>query len=784
MALKDKTTSGEKALNQSLNSGESQQGELKDHNPSQLENPGKAKQKEDIRTELPQLDEDGQQSQLSSEADQELQTLLSQSKQGEVLTQGKRLGNTESAYITDNTVSQDSCNSGDVHNSVAAERMKGAKSRKSTSPARQTHVKGGTYDSELIRVMRERDEMKSMLDKCERQMSETQGNIRVLMAERDKARAQYQRAQEEIAELRREVLKSKVSQGSKYSVTAQSILKRVESERDEAMSDLHHMTTERDSLRERLKISQETAIYEKAHMEQRIEDLQNALLTMEQERAEHKGRQAQMRETMMRLEEQVNTLTRSLTASYSECSCLKNECSMLRQSNTQAENTLSETQKRLINRIGDLQRVQKKNKDLDERNDSLMKEVTVLKEQLNVMQSTVSELNHHRDIIQEQLERKNDLLCSVNKELDDKENSIHNLKLHLEDLEAALDASNETQSSRDRELNAVRRKLMDSGDELNAVLKLKDATLRDNTQLRDELDQVRLENKSLQFRVDEAGHEIGLLERKVQSYVSDISNIEDLLSSKEQEVKELQECRMELRTSDSEKRRLKERVECLESSLQEALSAEQSCSAELRQVKFTLEKQEEELRQVKTRQLDTTHDLEKTRDLCFKLDTGKEAVQQELESCRSELELLRKHLALEREKELNRQLSSQERLVEIQLLRDKLAVADSKTSTQCREMAQLRTQSALLEADLEATRRQLNTERDERERVVKELHRHGHSTSFGSPILSSTLRTPPSTVRHSLSPQTSYSPERSHHATLDHLPRSPDRSVTFKNPYD
>lgn len=87
---------------------------------------------------------------------------------------------------------------------------------------------------------------------------------------------------------------------------------------------------------------------------------------------------------------------------------------------------------------------------------------------------------------------------------------------------------------------------------------------------------------------------------------------------------------------------------------------------------------------MKTRQLDTTHDLEKTRDLCFKLDTGKEAVrsvtvrtltycsltqsrssqcqsavfvhvfvrqvQQELESCRSELELLRKHLALERER--------------------------------------------------------------------------------------------------------------------------------------
>lgn len=53
-------------------------------------------------------------------------------------------------------------------------------------------------------------------------------------------------------------------------------------------------------------------------------------------------------------------------------------------------------------------------------------------------------------------------------------------------------------------------------------------------------------------------------------------------------------------------------------------------------------------------------------------------VEQELGSCRSELELMRKQLGTEREKELHRQLSTQERLVEIQLLRDKLAVADSK----------------------------------------------------------------------------------------------------------
>lgn len=51
---------------------------------------------------------------------------------------------------------------------------------------------------------------------------------------------------------------------------------------------------------------------------------------VEQERAEQRSRQAYMREAMMGLEEQANTLGRKLAASDGELTCLKNECSLLR----------------------------------------------------------------------------------------------------------------------------------------------------------------------------------------------------------------------------------------------------------------------------------------------------------------------------------------------------------------------------------------------------------------------------------------------------------------------
>ncbi|CAM4475362.1 unnamed protein product [Leuciscus chuanchicus] len=699
--------------------------------------------------------------------------------------------------------------------------VKGASTHR--SPTRHSPVKGGTYDSELMRVLRERDELQNMLEKNERHLSEIQANIKVLTAERDKTRMHYQQAQEEIAALRREVMKSKAARGPKSSVTPQSILKRVEAERDGATTDLNRMTTERDSLRERLKISQETAISERAHLEQRVEDLQAAVLTLEQERGEQRSRQAQMRETMMGLEEEVHTLGRKLSASEDELSHFRNECSSLRLENTQVESSLSENQRRLTSRIGDLQNAQERNQILDEKNNSLLRQVTALREEVSTLRGTISELDQHRDTLQEQLEKKSDLLSTANDQLDDKEKTIRSLKLRTEDLETALISLKETVAGRERELDVLRRKLSDSEKEMGAVMKVKHVTLQENDQLKDDLDKAHLENQTLQLKLDEANEELEDLQRKVQDHVSDISRTEDLLSAKERECRELQESRrkaslqlesweaqarhaettvielrLELHNSNLEILQLKERADSLESSLQQALSAERSCNSQLSQLNRKMIHMEEDLRQAQTERTQMQTDLEKTRELCVKLDAGKENVQRELESSRSEAELLQKQLTGERlsvqtlesllvssrEMGLQRQLTSQERQTDIQILKDKLSMADSKVSSQSREVAQLRTRSAQLEADLEMTKRHLSTERFERERAVQELRRQGLSAV--SPVLSSTMRSSSTSRHRSLSPQRSWSPDRSHHGTPDPLLTShyPDRNLTFRDLYD
>lgn len=159
----------------------------------------------------------------------------------------------------------------DYYKSEAQNLRKMIRSR-SKSPRRPSPSSRVTNcDVELLKTTRDREELKCMLEKYERHLAEIQGNVKVLTSERDKTFLLYEQAQEEIARLRREMMKSCKSPKS---TTAHAILRRVETERDVAFTDLRRMTTERDSLRERLKIAQETAFNEKAHLEQRIEELE------------------------------------------------------------------------------------------------------------------------------------------------------------------------------------------------------------------------------------------------------------------------------------------------------------------------------------------------------------------------------------------------------------------------------------------------------------------------------------------------------------------------------
>uniref|UniRef100_A0A8I6A5V1 Testis specific 10 n=1 Tax=Rattus norvegicus TaxID=10116 RepID=A0A8I6A5V1_RAT len=539
---------------------------------------------------------------------------------------------------------------------------------RSKSPRRPSPTsRAANCDVDLLKsTARDREELKCMLEKYERHLAEIQGNVKVLTSERDKTFLLYEQAQEEIARLRREMMKSCKSPKS---TTAHAILRRVETERDVAFTDLRRMTTERDSLRERLKIAQETAFNEKAHLEQRIEELE----------------------------------------------------------------------------------------------------------------------------------------CTVHNE-----KTISGMKNIIAEMEQASRQSTEALIMCEQDISRMRRQLDETNDELGQIARERDILAHENDNLQEQFAKVKQENQALSKKLNDTHNELSDIKQKVQDTNLEVNKLKNILKSEESENRQIMEqlrkanedaenwenkarqleaenntLKLELITAEAEGNRLKEKVDALNREVEQHLNAERSYKSQIATLHKSLVKMEEELQKVQFEKVSALADLSSTRELCIKLDSSKELLnrqlvakdqeiemmENELDSARSEIELLRSQMTNERismqnleallvanrDKEYQSQIALQEKESEIQLLKEHLCLAENKMAIQSRDVAQFRNVVTQLEADLDITKRQLGTERFERERAVQELRRQNYSSN----------------AYHlgSMKPNTKcHSPERAHH-------RSPDRGL-------
>ncbi|KAB1256810.1 Testis-specific gene 10 protein [Camelus dromedarius] len=683
----------------------------------------------------------------------------------------------------------------DHYKSEAQKLRKMIRSR-SKSPRRPSpSTRGTNCDVELLKTTRDREELKCMLEKYERHLAEIQGNVKVLTSERDKTFLLYEQAQEEIARLRREMMKSCKSPKS---TTAHAILRRVETERDVAFTDLRRMTTERDSLRERLKIAQETAFNEKAHLEQRIEELEctvhnvkkNHFCTfgyklwyLDDERMEQMSNMTLMKETITTVEKEMKSLARKAMDTESELGRQKAENNSLRLLYENTEKDLSDTQRHLAKKKYELQLTQEKIMCLDEKIDSERK----LKLIDSGIMSIIEVIKVHE------------------------EKTISGMKNIIAEMEQASRQSTEALIMCEQDISRMRRQLDETNDELAQIARERDILAHENDSLQEQFSKAKQENQALSKKLNDTHNELSDIKQKVQDTNLEVNKLKNILKSEESENRQMMDqlrkanedaenwenkarqaeadnntLKLELITAEAEGNRLKEKVDSLTRELEQHLNAERSYKSQISTLHKSIVKMEEELQKVQFEKVSALADLSSTRELCIKLDSSKELLnrqlvakdqeiemmENELDSARSEIELLRSQMTNERismqnleallvanrDKEYQSQIALQEKESEIQLLKEHLCLAENKMAIQSRDVAQFRNVVTQLEADLDITKRQLGTERFERERAVQELRRQNYSSNAYH--LSSAMK--PNAKCHS--------PERVHH-------RSPDRGL-------
>uniref|UniRef100_A0A4W3ITP8 Centrosomal protein 135 n=1 Tax=Callorhinchus milii TaxID=7868 RepID=A0A4W3ITP8_CALMI len=615
-------------------------------------------------------------------------------------------------------------------------------------------------------LIRERDELQCVLEKFERHMSEIQCNVKMLTSERDKLMMLYEEAQEELTRLRKEAT-SPMSQ------------RRMEEERDDARADLKRMTSERDSVRDRLKVLKDICYRSICFV--------CTFMSLENERFALKKKITTQKETISELEERYRCISQKLQQNSDNASHHKAELSSLRLVliNEQLEKSLTDSQHRLSAKNNELQSIQDQIDQQEDRLAEFSRQSSAQRDEMNLLRSTISALDKEKDFLQEAMDEKTERVANLEDNMAKKDKCITNMKITLTELESSIDRLNDSLCNREREVNSLCRQLDCVNNDLREATRTRDIALKESQRLQDDLVTMTRENQAINTELEEALNEKDELKSRVHNYITEVSRIENLMASKfrlasnqaeswelkaHQAEGESSSMRLELLSVDTERRHLEERVSKFEREIQEHISAQEAYEHEISCIAKSTSKMEEELRQTKCENSHILADLSSVRELCSKMDSNKdqmsrqlncknmelERVLSELDDVKSETELLKKQLSSERitiknletllsstrEKEFQTHLSQHEKESEIQLLKDKLALTESKATSQNREISQLRNKFTQVQNELDVLKRQLTTERFERERAIQEMRRHGLSTSLCTS----------SPVRRSLSP--------------------------------
>ncbi|XP_051475238.1 centrosomal protein of 135 kDa isoform X3 [Apus apus] len=653
--------------------------------------------------------------------------------------------------------------------------------KRRSSPSRRSPEK----IEDLILITRERDELRSMLDRFEKHMIEIQSNVKLLTAERDRLNVLYEQSQGELNRMRRE---------AKHSLVSQS---HMEEERDIALTDFRRLMAEKESLREKIKIQEEAANLEKAKMQHDISELEKNIQGCEMERCELKTTVSILKERINSLENELTLKSNKLAQTSDDSSQFKAEICSLQLLNDQLQRSVEDLQHRLSLKKDELQAAQEEIVKLEEKIDRLNQRSTSQDEAVNMLRSTITVLDKEKDSLQETVDEKTERIACLDDNLANKEKTISHLRLTLSELESSTDHMKDMLSNRDREIDSLRRQLDASHIELGEAGRVKEMALKENRRLQDDLATMARENQAISTELEDAIREKEEMKTRVHNYIAEVSRFETLMTSKEKENQELLEkfrmlhtqaedwemkahqaegesssIRLELLSVDTDRRHLRERVELLEKEIEGHIVAHQAYESQISSMTKTMSKLEEDIKCEKQDKSSVLADLASVRELCVKLESNKELLSRqlasksmdyeqvlgELQDIKSEVELVKKQLSSERlrvqnletllattrDKEFQNHLTSQEKDTEIQLLKDKLTLAESKLSSYNREVPILRSKAVQLQSDYDALKRQLTTEQFERERAIQEMRRHGLSTSSlrASPPLSSTLRSP------------------------------------------
>ncbi|CAH8522087.1 unnamed protein product [Schistosoma margrebowiei] len=626
---------------------------------------------------------------------------------------------------------------------------------------------------ELTKLRQERDELRSLLNKLEHRVQEIQRNVHTLTQERDQINKLYNDSRSEIHRLHQD-LYAMHETGDRNTQTTQTVLRRVESERDRALVDLSRVTAERDSLITKYKATVELANKDKVHLESCIEEMSSAHRQSLREREDLVQRSNGLHERNIELDAENKKLdlevkrnAEALRAERNTIADLQQQLELCRRRSETAERDANDWSSRV--RLAEDQLHKSETRVVQ-----LERELRVERDDYSQLRSRMEMLEEEKQNLEINLKETSQRLSHTEVDLSSRLREIHDIRSAHEEALRTNTRTQEALSTRNNELTAARTELNSIQTSLSETRRLLESEQRETSRLREDLNHMARESQTLQTELQDVGDERDELKQRMKDYLNELSRLERVLSERDSECSKLMD---QLRTANEESESWRTRWETAENKLTSCkvdledkegeLSNERERSdlkdREISHLRATLNSTEiqnnatsrslveanEQLRMSRAEIETLSTEISRIRDALSRSETEKANVQRENNTQRLDNDQLRAQLddfeveleqikeQLEDERENNRNINeiltitrqkeqkalseAQERTTEVIALRDRITSAEERAEMAQREVEKVRERLAETEREANRLSRSLSAERFEKERALSEL---------------------------------------------------------------
>ncbi|CAH8508603.1 unnamed protein product [Schistosoma rodhaini] len=626
---------------------------------------------------------------------------------------------------------------------------------------------------ELTKLRQERDELRSLLNKLEHRVQEIQRNVHTLTQERDQINKLYNDSRSEIHRLHQD-LYAMHETGDRNTQTTQTVLRRVESERDRALVDLSRVTAERDSLITKYKATVELANKDKVHLESCIEEMSSAHRQSLREREDLVQRSNGLHERNIELDAENKKLdlevkrnAEALRAERNTIADLQQQLELCRRRSETAERDANDWSSRV--RLAEDQLHKSETRVVQ-----LERELRVERDDYSQLRSRMEMLEEEKQNLEINLKETAQRLSHTEVDLSSRLREIHDIRSAHEEAVRTNTRTQEALSTRNSELTAARNELNIIQTSLSETRRLLESEQRETSRLREDLNHMARESQTLQTDLQDVGDERDELKQRIKEYLNELSRLERVLSERDSECSKLMD---QLRTANEEAESWRTRWETAENKLTSCkvdledkegeLSNERERSdlkdREISHLRATLNSTEiqsnatsrslveanEQLRMSRAEIETLSTEISRIRDALSRSETEKANVQRENNTQRLDNDQLRAQLddfeveleqikeQLEDERENNRNINeiltitrqkeqkalseAQERTTEVIALRDRITNAEERAEMAQREVEKVRERLAETEREANRLSRSLSAERFEKERALSEL---------------------------------------------------------------